>query len=99
MVDLLELLLATLAGALRSRQRLLVENLLLRQQLQAALRSQRSDRVRALDKLLWLWVRCLHQNWRRHLLLVRPETVLRWHRQGCACSGAGGPAVPWVDRA
>ncbi len=24
----------------------------------------------------------LHRNWRRHLLLVRPETVLRWHRQG-----------------
>jgi transposase InsO family protein len=27
-------------------------------------------------------VRRLHQNWRRHLLLVRPETVLHWHRKG-----------------
>ena len=30
----------------------------------------------------WLVVRRLHRNWRRHLLLVRPETLLRWHRQG-----------------
>ena len=34
------------------------------------------------DKLFWLLVRRLHRNWRRHLLLVRPETVLRWHRKG-----------------
>jgi putative transposase len=74
----------TLAGALRSRQRLLLENLLLRQQLQVALRSQRRPRLRARDKLLWLVARRLHPNWRRHLVLVRPETVLRWHRQGWA---------------
>jgi putative transposase len=82
MIELFRLLLATLAGALRSRQRLLLENLLLRQQLQVALRAQHRPRLRARDKLFWLAVRCLHRNWRRHLLLVRPETVLRWHRQG-----------------
>jgi hypothetical protein len=36
MIGLLGLLLATLASALRSRQRLLLENLLLRQQLEVA---------------------------------------------------------------
>ncbi len=82
MIELVRLLLATLAGALRSRQRLLLENLLLRQQLQVALRSQRWARLHARDKLFWLVVRRIHQNWRRHLLLVRPETVLRWHRKG-----------------
>src|SRR6266536_3401879 len=82
MIELLRLLLATLVGSLRSRQRLLLENLLLRQQLQVALRSQRRPRLRARDRLFWLIVRRLHRNWRRHLLLVRPETVLRWHRKG-----------------
>ncbi len=82
MIELLGLLLATLVGTLRSRQRLLLENLLLRQQLQVALRNQRHPRLRTRDKLFSLVVGRLHRNWRRHLLLVRPETVLRWHRQG-----------------
>ncbi len=82
MIELLRLLLDTLVCALRSHQRLLFENLLLRQQLQVALRGQRRPRVRTWDKLFWLSVRRLHRHWRRHLFLVRPETVLCWHRQG-----------------
>jgi hypothetical protein len=77
MIELVGLLLATLASALRSHERLLVENLLLRQQLQVALRNQRRPRLRTRDKLFWLLVHRLNRNWRRHLLLVRPETVLR----------------------
>src|SRR2546430_17010457 len=82
MIELVGLLGATLVGALRSRQRLLLENLLLGQQLQVALRSQRRPRLHIRDKLFWLVVRRLHHNWPRHLLLVRPETVLHWHRTG-----------------
>ncbi len=82
MIELLRLLLATLVSALHSRQRLLIENLLLRQQLQVALRSRRRPRLRARDRLFWLIVHRVHRNWKRHLLLVRPETVLGWHRQG-----------------
>ena len=81
MIGLLGLLLATLASVLRSRQRLLLENLLLRQQLQVALRTRPRPRLHAQDKLFWLFVRCLHRNWRRDLVLVRPETV-RCHRHG-----------------
>jgi hypothetical protein len=51
---LLSLLVAVLADALRSRQRLLLENLLLRQQLQVALRPLGRPRLRARDKLFWL---------------------------------------------
>jgi putative transposase len=82
MIELIELLLTTLGSVFRSRKRLILENLLLRQQLQVALRCQRRPRLRTRDKLFWLLVRHLFRNWRRHLLLVRPETVLRWHRQG-----------------
>lgn len=82
MLELVQLALATIVATVRSRRRLVVENLLLRQQLQVALRSQRRPRLRARDKLFWLVFRRLHRDWRRHLLLVRPETVLGWHRQG-----------------
>ncbi len=82
MLELCQLLLATLPSALRSRRHLLLENLLLRQQLQVALRPQRRPRLQRWDKLFWLLIRRLHQDWRRHLFLVRPETVIRWHRRG-----------------
>jgi putative transposase len=82
MLELVRLVLATLVAAARSRQSLVVENLLLRQQLQVALRSRRHSRLRSRDKLSWLLVRRLNRDWRRHLLLVRPKTVLGWHRRG-----------------
>jgi putative transposase len=82
MIELLELFLATLGSVFRSRKRLILENLLLRQQLQVALRCQRRRRFRTRDKLLWLLIRRLHWDGRCHLLLVRPETVLCWHRKG-----------------
>ena len=49
MIELLEIVCATLVATLRSRQPLVIENLLLRQQLQVALRSQRRPRLRARD--------------------------------------------------
>jgi hypothetical protein len=97
MIELFGLLLDALIDALRSRERLLLENLLLRQQLQVALRNRCVPRLRTRDKLFWLLVRRLQRDWRRHLLLVRPETEPRtgqppkWPERGwrgkCASSG------------
>ena len=83
MIELLELILAALIHAMRSRQCPLLENLLLRQQLQVAFRCcQRRPASAAVTSSYGSSSGRLHRNWRRHLLLVRPETVLRWHRQG-----------------
>jgi len=71
-----------LSAVFRRRHDLLLENLLLRQQLQVALRPQRRPRLHTWDKLFWVIVRRLHGDWRRHLVLVRPETVIRWQRLG-----------------
>ncbi|MDQ3701113.1 MAG: integrase core domain-containing protein [Chloroflexota bacterium] len=60
----------------------MVENLLLRQQLSVALRAHPHPRLRRRDRLVWVVARRLCADWRRHLVLVHPETVLRWHRQG-----------------
>jgi hypothetical protein len=78
-------LLAALRSSLRSRLELETEVLALRHQL-AVLQRQglRRPRFRQLDRLLWvLWSR-LWPNWRRAVHIVTPETVVRWHRRGCA---------------
>jgi hypothetical protein len=64
------------------RQALVLETLFLRQQLDIALRARPRPRLRRRDRVFWVLVRRLCADWRRHLVLVRPETVLRWHRQG-----------------
>src|ERR687894_852712 len=76
------LLLGTLRGLVHNRHALLVENLLLRQQLPVALRARPRPRLRRGDRLFWIMTRRVCAEWRGHLVVVRPETVLRWHRRG-----------------
>jgi putative transposase len=71
-----------LRAVLRSQRDLALENLLLRQQLVVALRSQRHPTLRQRDRLFWALIQRSCADWRRHLVLVQPETVLRWHRRG-----------------
>src|SRR6202158_3780973 len=83
MVAYISELVSWLAGRLRSRAELELEVIALRHQL-AVLRRQRPGRTRlsALDRLLWTW---LYRVWPRCLnilVLVKPATVIQWHRQG-----------------
>jgi hypothetical protein len=100
MLELFGLVLGMLWVACRGRHALVVENLLLRQQLAVALRSRR-PRLGRRDKLFWVLARWLTGEWRRHLVLVSPDTVVRWHRPGWRLSWrwrsrrpTGRPRVP-----
>src|SRR5262245_33063643 len=82
MLEWLWLLLGALPALLRSRRDLALENLLLRQQLSVAVRARPRPRLRRRDRLFWVVARRLGADWRCHLVLVQPETVLGWHRRG-----------------
>ena len=85
MLDLLLLVFAALRTACRRRGDLVLENLLLRHQLAVLARptrQRRHVRFRRGDKLFWVLVRRLRRDWRRHLVVVTPDTVVRWHRAG-----------------
>ena len=70
------------ADATRSRSDLLLENALLRHQLAILSRSIKHPRLTAADRgLLVLLASRLHA-WASVLVIVRPETALRWHRAG-----------------
>jgi transposase InsO family protein len=80
--EFLGLLLALLRGAVRDRGDLVAENVLLRHQLAVLTRpTRRRPRLRARDTLVWVLARRLRRDWRHHLVLVRPEAVVRWHRR------------------
>ena len=81
--EYLLLVVGLLRATLRRRGDLIAENLLLRQQLAVLTRPTRKrPRLRPRDRLFWTVVGSCRRDWRRHLVLVRPETVVRWHRQG-----------------
>src|SRR5260370_33012859 len=39
-------------------------------------------RLRWADRVLWVWLSRLWNDWRSALLLIKPETVIAWHRKG-----------------
>ena len=82
MLQLLLLLVRTFLVGFRSHRDVAIENLVLRHQLQVALRSKPTVRLQRQDRLLWVWLHQVWPSWRDHLLIVKPETVIRWHRKG-----------------
>ncbi len=67
-----------LASVFRSRQSLALENFALRH-LQ---RPHSRIRLKKRDRLVWVVLSRIWRDWRKPLAIVRPETVVRWHRQG-----------------
>ena len=65
-----------------NRASLVAENLALRQQLAVLNRSKKRPRLRQRDRIFWVWVSRLWRDWRSALILVQPDTVVRWHRRG-----------------
>ena len=82
MLRSLKLLFILLVQSVGSRRDLLLENLALRQQLGVLKQRHPQPRFAALDKLFWVILRRLWPGWKRALILVQPETVVRWHRAG-----------------
>ncbi len=68
--------------ATRSRSALLLENALLRHQLVVLSRSAKRPRLTAADRALLVLLASRLRAWAGALIIVRPETVLRWHREG-----------------
>jgi putative transposase len=83
MTSVLFSLLLTLRGMARSRAALHLEVLALRHQLEVLQRSQpRRLRLVQADRWLWTWLSRVWTAWRTALVIVKPETVMAWHRRG-----------------
>ncbi len=83
MFSILHTLAAFVADLVKSRSRLEAENLLLRHQLNVALRKALARlRLRGWDRAILVWLVRLWPNLLGAVQVVKPETVLHWHRAG-----------------
>jgi len=79
---LLWLIWAVVRALFAKRTDLVAENLALRQQLIVLHRRSKRPRLKTRDRVFWLWLARSWGEWRESLIVVKPATVVRWHRQG-----------------
>jgi transposase InsO family protein len=83
MLIFLTTFLTTLSSIFHSRVALQLENLALRHQIGVLQRSSRKrPKLTLVDRFLWVWLSRTWSGWRSALALVKPETVVAWHRKG-----------------
>src|SRR5213594_4037641 len=81
MITLLLHLLRLLPFLFGGHRQLALENLALRQQLVVYKRTVPRPRLRTTDRLLWVGLATVWAGWRKALVIVSPNTVLRWQRR------------------
>jgi hypothetical protein len=92
-----------LRDLLRTRTDLLLENMALRQKINVLRRNHPKPAFSRRDRLFWVALCHCWRSWRRPLALVKPETVITWHRRAwrrwwrwkSRAKEAGRPRVPW----
>jgi len=81
-MSICKVLFLLLRGLFVSRSDLILENLALRQQLTIQQRTIKRPKLRNKDRIFWSWLSQIWPDWKSNLIIVKPETVIKWHRQG-----------------
>jgi putative transposase len=96
-------LFASLLASFRRRAALQVEILALRHQLGVLQRSVKRPKLSATDRILWVWLSSVWNEWRTSVFIVKAATVIAWHRKGFRLFWTwkvrhGKPGRPMVPR-
>jgi hypothetical protein len=82
MLDFICAVLAIIRDFFRSRVDTSLEILALRQQVAVLKRRRPRPALNGFDRLFWTTLRQLWPRWSDVLIIVKPETVVGWHRRG-----------------
>jgi hypothetical protein len=80
MITLLLHLFRLLPFLFGGHRQLAIENLALRHQLSVYKRTMMQPKLRTTDRLFWVGLARIWAGWRQSLVIVTPDTVLRWQR-------------------
>ena len=85
----------------KTRQSVVLENLLLRQQIIIFKRKTKRPRIENIDRIILAWISKLWNDWKSAMIIVKPETVIGWHRKNFQLywkwksRRAGRPKINW----
>lgn len=66
----------------KSKAQLQFENIYLRKQIEILKRSSIKPKIKKSDRIFFTVMKNLITNWKKNLFIIKPETVIKWHRQG-----------------
>lgn len=98
MLDVILTLLAVACVFFGSRADTALEILTLRQQVAVLKRQRPRPALKRRDRWFWITLRPVWPRGADVLALVKPETVVGWHRAGFLGTGVGGPDRGGVGR-
>ena len=70
-----------LLALLGAHQAVAIENLALRMRVAALQRKRKRPLLTTWGRVFWISLRCLWDDWRKPLLYIQPDTVVRWQRE------------------
>jgi putative transposase len=76
------LILSIVTSILKGRADLVAENVALRHQLSCLIHRGSRPKLRPVDRAFWAMLSRIWDGWREGLVMVKPATVLAWHRKG-----------------
>lgn len=82
MINLLKMLLKIVQYWFSSRNQLVLVILLLRHQISILQRNAKRPRLKRSDRVIFVLISRILKNWKQTISIVKPDTVLRWHRKG-----------------
>ena len=93
---------AAFLASFPQRTTIQLEILALRHQLGVLQRSVKRPKLTAADRCLWVWLAAVWQDWQPSAVIMKPATVIGWHRKGFRLfwtwkirrGKLGRPAVP-----
>ena len=65
----------------KDQRGVVLENFVLRQQLSIYKRNHKCPHIVGRDRWFWITLSVLWKDWRRALVVVHPDTVVRWQRE------------------
>jgi transposase InsO family protein len=78
----LALIVRCIPAFFRDRREQVIVELVLRQQLAAYNQKKAKPKLTSLDRAFWVTLARLWPGWKQSLVIVKPDTVVRWHRKG-----------------
>ncbi len=91
------LLLRCVPAFFRSRNEQALVELALRQQLATFALKGPKPRITSVDRTFWVFLSRIWPGWREALVIVQPDTVVRWHRKGWRSISKRGPGRPLIS--
>jgi len=82
LLHFLALIVRSAPALFRSRKEQAIVELALRQQLATLSQKKSKPKITPLDRVFWIAFFRFWPRWKRVLVIVKPDTVVRWHRKG-----------------